>query len=226
MQLPNFKNQDLLQQALTHSSYVYENPQAGPDNERLEFLGDSVLEFVVRDLLFARYPDMAEGEMSKRCDRLVNQTSLAEIAVQLNLPSSLRLGSGAQAERHNPSVQADAFEALIGAYRLDAGLNPVYDYVAAIFAPLVAQVIALPPTDPVSALQEWVHGHIGPDAPEYRELREAGPDHGKTFEVAVCLGGKVYGKGQGRSKKEARKNAASQALINLQAFSPDQAVDQ
>jgi ribonuclease-3 len=209
MNIPDFENQTLLQQALTHRSYAREN--GTDDNERLEFLGDSIIEFVVRDLLFENYPTMDEGEMSKRCDQLVDEGQLAAIAVAVGLPERLRLGHGAQHERSNASVQSDAFEALIGAYRLDAGIQATYAYVQAIFGPLVNQVMALPPTDPVSTLQEFVQAHFG-GLPEYRELSATGPDNAKIFEIGVYINGQGYGVGQGRRKKDARKQAALEAL--------------
>jgi ribonuclease III len=214
MQLPDFKNEAWRRQALTHSTYVYEHPDEGPDNERLEFLGDSILEFGVRDLIFSRYPAMAEGEMSKRVDRLVDQSCLANLAVQLGIPALLRLGSGSQYERNNPGIQSDAFEAVIGAYRLDSGIQAAYDYVAAIFGPLVEQALDLPPTDPVSALQEMVQAD-GIQLPEYRVTKVTGPDHARSFEMTVHIGEKAYGIGQGRNKKEARKNAALDAIQRL-----------
>ncbi|MEY3300004.1 MAG: hypothetical protein RLZZ597_3264 [Cyanobacteriota bacterium] len=215
MKLPEFKNKKLLQQALTHSSYARENRTA--DNERLEFLGDSIIEFVVRDLLFAKYPTIDEGEMSKRCDQLVDQSQLAALAVALGLPALLRLGHGAQHERNNPSVQSDAFEALMGAYRLDAGIQAVYDYAEAMFSPLVNRVMKLPPTDPVSTLQEFAQANAWP-LPEYRELSATGPDNAKTFEIGVYVNGQCCGVGEGRSKKEARKQAAWAALQQVRTI--------
>lgn len=214
MDLPNFKDEKLFQKALTHSSYAKE--YGVPDNERLEFLGDSIIEFVVRDLLFIKYPTMDEGEMSKRSDLIVDQSQLAAISVKLGLPRQLRLGSGSQAERENPSVQSDAFEALIGAYYLDAGIIAVCEYAKTIFRPLVNRALDLAPTDPVSALQEYVQANFGGQLPEYRELSAIGPDHAKTFEIAVYINQECYGTGQGNSKKEARKQAASNALYRLQ----------
>ncbi|MEB3288726.1 MAG: ribonuclease III [Leptolyngbya sp.] len=214
MELPEFKDKKLLQQALTHSSYAKENGVS--DNERLEFLGDSIIEFVVRDLLFTKYPMMDEGEMSKRSDLIVDQAQLASIAVSLGLPDLLRLGSGSKTEKDNPSVQADAFEALIGAYYLDAEIIAVCDYAKMIFRPLVNRALDLSPTDSVSAFQEYVQANFGGQLPEYRELSVIGPDHAKTFEIAVYINHERYGVGQGHSKKEARKQAASNALYHLQ----------
>lgn len=220
MELPNFNNEKLFQQAVTHSSYAREKGTA--DNERLEFLGDSIIEFVVRTLLFTQYPHMDEGEMSKRSDLIVDQSQLAALAVDLGLPNHLRLGSGSQQERDNPSVQSDAFEALIGAYFLDSGINAAYDYVQVLFSPLIFKTLHLTPTDPVSAFQEYVQANFGGQLPDYRELSAVGPDHAKTFEIAVYVNDQCRAVGQGRSKREARKQAALNALrqLNLEKSPP------
>ena len=215
MPLPVFQDFKLLQQALTHSSYVNEHPGEGLDYERLEFLGDSMLEFVVRDLLFARYPSMDEGKMSKRADVLVDESRLATLAVQMGIPEKMRLGVGAQHERHNPSVQADMFEAVIGAYRLDAGIDSAYRYVESIFKPLVDHVHVLPSTDPITELQEYVQAHLGSSLPSYRVVEALGPDHAKVFTLEVWVGPTIYGIGKGGSKKEAKKKAALEALRRL-----------
>ncbi len=216
MPIPDFKNANLLKQALTHSSYAYEESSKCLDYERLEFLGDSIIELVVRDLLFARYPDMSEGEMSKRGDRLVSKPFLASLSVQIGIPPMLRLGSGAQHERENPSVQADAFEAMVGAYRLDAGLEAAYQYVASIFKPMVDIALDFRATDPVSEFQEYVQAHIGSTSlPEYRIVEATGPDHAKIFSLELWVGSTCYGRGKGNSKKEAKKNAALEALKRL-----------
>ncbi len=217
MELPKFKNETLLWRALTHSSYANEHPEAGPDYERLEFLGDSILEFVVRDLLFAHYPDMDQGDLSKRADVLVDESRLAELAVQLGIPPQIRLGVGAQAERNNPSVQADVFEAVIGAYYRDAGIAAAYDYVKSMFDPLVDRVYELSVTDPVTALQEFVQANWGGTLPNYVEVERSGPDHAKVFVYEAQVAGKSYGTGQGNSIKEARKQAAIAALRKLKA---------
>lgn len=215
MGLPAFQNPALLRQALTHSSYANEHPTEGPDYERLEFLGDSILEFVVRDLLFARYPAMTEGDMSKRADQLVDESYLAELAVEFGIPAQMLLGAGAQHERHNPSVQADMLEAVIGAYRLDAGTAAVYGYVESIFTPLVDRVTDLQASDPVTEFQEYVQRHFDSALPDYRLRGESGPDHAKEFTVEVFVTNTSYGTGHGHSKKEARKNAATDALRRL-----------
>ncbi len=217
MELPKFQNEALLRQALTHSSYANEHPSECPDYERLEFLGDSILEFVVRDLLFARYPDLNQGDLSKRADVLVDESRLAELAVQLNIPPQIRLGVGAQAERNNPSVQADVFEAVMGAYHLDAGITVAYAYVKSIFEPLVDRVYEPWVTDPVTALQEFVQANWGGTLPNYVEVERSGPDHAKVFVYEVQVAEKSYGTGQGNSIKEARKQAAIAALRNLKA---------
>lgn len=215
MGLPTFQNSALLRQALTHSSYANEHPTEGPDYERLEFLGDSILEFVVRDLLFARYPTMTEGDMSKRADQLVDESYLAELAVKFGIPARMWLGAGAQHERYNPSVQADMLEAVIGAYRLDAGTAAVYGYVESIFSPLVDRVSELQASDPVTEFQEYVQAQPDSVLPDYRLRDTSGPDHAKTFTIDVFVTGTRYGTGHGRSKKEARKNAAIDALRRL-----------
>jgi ribonuclease III len=223
MELPKFQNEAWLRQALTHSSYANEHPEenehpkAGSDYERLEFLGDSILEFVVRDLLFERHRAWNQGELSKRADVLVDESRLAELAVQLGIPDRIRLGVGAQSERSNPSVQADVFEAVIGAYYRDAGIAAAYDYVKSMFDPLVDRVHELWVTDPVTALQEFVQANWGGTLPNYVEVERSGPDHAKVFVYEVQVAGESYGTGQGNSIKEARKQAAIAALRKLKA---------
>ncbi|MBU6228638.1 MAG: ribonuclease III [Cyanobacteria bacterium REEB459] len=214
LSLPVFQNPDLLLQALTHSSYARQHPGTA-DYERLEFLGDSIIELVVRDLLYARHPNAPEGELSQRSDRLVNQACLADLAVQLGLPDRLRLGVGAQRERQNPSLQADVFEAVIGAYRLDAGLESTYTYLVALFTPLLEESWDVVSLDPVSQLQEYLQSRPGLPMPSYQVLGETGPDHAPCFTVAVLIDGQVYGVGRGGSKRIARKRAALATLKQM-----------
>jgi len=219
--LPPFHNPTLLQQALTHSSFLQDDPRAGPDYERLEFLGDSVVEYVVRDLMIARFPDLSVGDLSKRCDALTDEASLAALAVELGLVPLLRLGHGSRNQQNNPSIHADSFEAVVGAYCLDSGMQAAYGFVAALFTPLLDQVPAQALTNPISTLQEYVQAQAEGALPEYRLQREFGPDHDKGFEFAVYINQQIYGVGQGHSKKEAKKQAALEALRRLGRLPPD-----
>lgn len=219
--LPSFRNPTLFQQALTHSSFLHDHPHAGPDYERLEFLGDGVVEFVVRDLMMARFPHLSVGDLSKRCDGLTDETSLAALAVELGLVPLLRLSHSARAQRDNPSLHADSFEAVVGAYYLDSGMEAAYRFVADLFTPLLEQVPNPALANPVSTLQEYVQARLGGTLPEYRLQREFGPDHDKGFEFAVYIDQQPYGVGQGHSKKEAKKQAALAALQRMGQVPPD-----
>lgn len=214
-----FHNPALLQQALTHSSYVNENRDAGlNDNERLEYLGDAVLDFVVAEWLFREYPELAEGDMTNLRARLVRQDTLARLARRINLGEHLLLGKG-EAEsggRSRPHNLCAAFEALVGALYLDAGLEGV----RAAFRPLLEPELqrALQDQsarDPKSLLQEWVQAryHL---TPTYETVSEEGPDHAKAFTVHVLVNGCVLGVGTGPSKQAAAQQAASVALRRLQ----------
>lgn len=214
--IPLFKNKALLLQAFTHSSYTHECSNSASNYERLEFLGDSIIEFVVRDLLYELYPYMSEGEMSKLRIDLVNESRLANIAVTMDIPAQLRLGVSASDARNNPRVQANAFEALIGAYRLDTDIETVYQFTRSIFYPLINQKIKSMFIDPISELQKYVHKNIGPHSPTYQLLMQIGPDHQPEFQMAVSIKGKIYGIGKGNTKKEAKKEAAINALENLE----------
>jgi ribonuclease-3 len=215
MELPTFQNAALLRQALTSPTYANEHPEEGFHYQQLEFLGDSIVEFVVRDLMLEYYPSMNVGEMSQRCDRLVTKSAFASLAVQLSIPDLMRLGRGSQAERTNPKMQADMFEAVIGAYRLDAGVVAAYSYVESIFRPLVERELELPLVDPVSELNEYAQSELGGITPDYRVVEASGPDHNKVFILEVWIGNVSYGRGQGKSKSEARKQAAISALRRI-----------
>ena len=210
--IPLFKNKALLIQAFTHSSYTHECSNSGSNYERLEFLGDSIIEFVVRDLLYELYPYMNEGEMSKLRIDLVNESRLADIAVAMGIPAQLRFGASARNERNNPRVQANAFEALIGAYRLDTDIETVYQFTKSIFYPLIKQQTKTRFIDPISEFQKYAHKNIGPHSPTYQLLMQIGPAHQPEFEIAVFIKGKIYGTGKGGTKKEAKKQAAINAL--------------
>lgn len=217
-QIPRFKNQSLLQTALTHSSYANENPSEGEDNERLEFLGDATLGFIVGSLLYRTYPNMAEGELTRRRSLLVDKPKLAEIATSLDLGQHLRLGVGIKKDggHQSASVLSCAFEALIGAYLLDSGIEATQAYVETLFIPLLEHCTKTRSLiDPKTQFQQWVQANLGHQVPSYKILDAVGPDHDKSFKAAVSVGTTVYGIGIGKSKKAAEKQAAEAALKKL-----------
>ncbi|MGH8823686.1 MAG: ribonuclease III [Jiangellaceae bacterium] len=201
----------LLERALTHRSYAYEHGGL-PTNERLEFLGDSVLGLVVTDALFRRHPELSEGELAKLRAAVVNMRALAQVGRQLELGPYVRLGRGEEATggRDKSSILADTIEALIGAAYLDSGLEAA----SALVHRLVDDLIVTSATlgaglDWKTSLQELTsQAMLG--VPEY-QVSESGPDHAKTFTAAAVVRGAVYGTGKGRSKKEAEAQAAEAA---------------
>lgn len=205
----------LLEQALTHRSYAYEHGGL-PTNERLEFLGDSVLGLVVTDSLYRRHPDLSEGTLAKLRAAVVNMRALASVGRALHLGEFIRLGRGEEATggRDKASILADTIEALIGAVYVDRGM----DEATALVHRMVDDLIDVSATlgaglDWKTSLQEFTsQASLG--VPEYH-VTEEGPDHQKTFTAQVLLGGVVYGTGQGRSKKEAEANAAELAWSAL-----------
>ncbi len=219
--LPSFSDPTLLTRALTHKSYCNEHPSDRlDDNQRLEFLGDAALGFLVGELLYRLYPDLPEGELTRRRSALVDQPSLANLAIALQIGAQMRIGKGVEREhgRENPSLLSDTFEAIIGAYFLDAGVDAVQAYVAQLFTP---QAQAMQPhagaiVDPKSLFQQYALAQFGPENPRYRVVSESGPDHAKLFTVEVLVGDRVYGQGRDRSKREAEKRAAADALRQLQ----------
>ena len=218
--LPTIKNETLRLNALTHRSYVNEHPDAGEHNERLEFLGDAVLGFVVGELLYQRYPEMSEAQLTRLRSNLVDEKQLAKFALQLGIGDVIRLGKGAIKEggRENPSLLSDTFEAYIAAYFLESGIEAVQKFVEPLFKS-VADSIIFPQSDaePKSLVdskgrfQQWALAKFVQN-PEYFIIAESGPDHAKEFTAEVRVNGKVYGFGTGRNKKEAEKRAAEIAL--------------
>jgi ribonuclease-3 len=213
LKLP-FTNYLLLSRALTHRSYLNEHLDAIEDNERLEFLGDAVLDFLVGDWLYNHFPEMAEGELTRLRSALVRTEQLSEFAQSINLGSVLRLGHGEEegGGRQRPALLCGAFEALVGALYLNAGLEAVYDFMV----PLISNAVLLIMNerrdhDPKSLLQEWVQSKgFGP--PVYHIVGTSGPEHEKLFEVQVIVDNQVYGAGSGHSKQLAAKVAARNAL--------------
>jgi len=211
-----FQDRNLLLRALTHKSRSYEDPDAKLDNERMEFLGDSVLGFITSAILFERGPDLPEGKLSKLKSFLVSAHHLHEVAQRLDLGSFLRLGrseemSGGRAKR---ALLADALEALIAALYLDGGVEPCRRFVeneVLAGVDLAALDKALVPSDHKGALQELMQSRHLP-SPRYSIVREEGPEHNKIFTVEARVGGQVAGVGEGPSKKAAAQKAAERAL--------------
>ncbi|MEC4804638.1 MAG: ribonuclease III [Jaaginema sp. PMC 1079.18] len=222
MPLPPTTNSQLRQQALTHRSYAYEHPDKGPDNERLEFLGDAVLGFVVGKLLYQEYPDLSEAQLTRLRSALVDETQLAKFAEKIDLGEQMLLGKGAEKEggRHNPSLLSDTFEAIMGAYFLEAGIAAVQVYIEPLFLPVAAAKIAQTQTrspslvDPKNQLQQWALEQFG-EHPRYFIIAESGPDHDKMFTAEVRIQKRVYGTGRDRRKQEAEKRAAETVLQDL-----------
>ena len=207
----HFKNPQLLSRALTHSSYANEYNLAAGDNERLEFLGDSVLGFITAEYLFSNHRDFPEGELTKLRAYAVCETSLYSYAQEIELGKYLKLGKGEERTggRERPSVLSDAFEAVIAAIYFDGGIDEAKKFVLRFVVPYVEAK----PTfkDYKTALQEVVQQNHG-EALEYVLVSESGPDHNKRFEIEVHLNSNVLGRGVGGSKKKAEQNAAKEAL--------------
>ncbi|MGN8969205.1 ribonuclease III [Intestinimonas sp. HCP28S3_D6] len=216
-----FHDRRLLENALTHSSYANENKSKGEtSNERLEFLGDSVLGMVVADHLYRTHPDMPEGELTRTRAALVCEDSLVEVAAQLELGQYLKLGRGEDAGggRKRPSIQADAVEAVIAAVYLDGGIGSARKLITNFILTNNEREQEGAVRDFKTALQELVQRESG-RVLSYRLMGESGPDHAKVFSVEVDLNGQPIGAGEGRSKKEAEQNAAKAAMARLKAES-------
>ena len=214
----HFADLALLDRALTHSSRAHEYGGDAGDNEPLEFLGDSLLGFIVADLLHRRDPDGKEGLKSRARAQLVSSRSLARRAAELGVPEVLSLGRGEEKTggRQKSALWADAYEALIAALYLDGGLELAQRFVAAEFARELEAVPELAAADPKSALQELLQGR-GEALPEYVVVAEEGPSHRRSFRVRCVIGGQPVAEGAGTSKKQAQQDAARKALDQLRA---------
>ncbi len=216
LRLP-FSDWLLVSRALTHRSYLNEHPEALEDNERLEFLGDAVLDFVVGAWLYNHYPEMPEGDLTRMRSALVHTHQLAEFARQMKIGQALRLGKGeSQAGGYDrDAILCDTFEAVIGALYLDAGLDAVIQYISPMLqaaSNFVLQNHTI--EDPKSRFQEWAQSR-GFQAPVYLTRNAVGPDHSRIFEVDAFVNGVLYGTGKGPSKQSAAKEAARQALKHI-----------
>jgi ribonuclease III len=212
-----------LDRALTHRSFAYENGNP-PTNERLEFLGDSVLGLVVTDSLFRGYPALPEGQLAKLRAAVVQMRALAEVARELNLGSYVKLGRGelTTGGRDKPSILADTLEAIIGAVYIDCGLAEASALVHRLFDPVIANSAVLGAgLDWKTSLQELTAARLL-GVPDY-QVEESGPDHQKQFRAVVRVAGRVLGSGQGRTKKEAEQHAAEAAwnAINAESALPN-----
>lgn len=215
--LPNFKNQKLFLQAFTHRSYLNEAKEKMESNERLEFLGDSILSFVVSDFLYKKYPHFPEGTLTNLRSRLVNTKTLAQVAKELDFGSLLRLSKGEEESkgRQNQSLLADSFEAFIGALFLDQGIQKVSAFLATILLIKADEFVEKKSfKDAKSLLQEYVQAKKQ-NSPLYKVLSEEGPPHAKVFTVGVYVQNKLIAKGKGNSKQEAEKQSAELALETL-----------
>ena len=224
-----FSNRELLDRALTHSSAIPElrgasadlpgDPTHLSDNERLEFLGDAVLELLASEYLLAAFPEWSEGQLSKSRARIVNASSLESAARRLHLGEHLRLGRGEEKTggRQKQTLLADAFEAVVAAVYLDSGLGAARELLQRVLfeQALEERGERIAESDRKSALQEFLQGR-GQAPAEYRLAGESGPDHQKTFRIEVWINGECLARGEGSTKKEAEQRAARSALEQLE----------
>lgn len=219
-ELLQLKNEKLLYQALTHRSYINENPEAGEHNERLEFLGDALLNYLSGQYLFNRYPEKGEDELTRRRSALVDEKQLAKFAIEVGLNLQMRLGKGAIAEGgyQNENLLSSTFEAVVAAYYLDNNSNilalkmviePLFDGVPEDVVMSRSQI------DSKNRFQEWIQRNITTTPPKYVSVQVGGTSHAPEFVATVLVENKEFGKGKGRSKKEAEKAAAEDAWNKL-----------
>jgi ribonuclease-3 len=216
-----FKNLALLREALVHKSYLNENrDQVGQDNERLEFLGDAVLDLVVSELLIKRFPEATEGELSKTKAQLVSESMLSQIARSIELGQYILLGKGEELTqgREKASILSDTLEAIIAALYLDGGLGAATNFIAWCFERTLREFTVPNQShsyfDYKTSLQELCQKEFE-TLPVYELLQESGPDHQKLFEIQLLISGRVISKGVGRTKKEAEQQAAKEAFKQL-----------
>lgn len=209
-----FSDPSLLTEALTHPSKTFESSEHCPHNQRLEFLGDAVIQLVLTERLYKMFPEFPEGQLTKLRSRLVSRSALCKFATSIGLGEVVIMGRGEEASggRNRASILADAFEALAGAIYLDGGLEAAAEVVERLCKVWVDQV-ALSPEErnPKGQLQEKLQA-LAPESPCYRVLEETGPQHDRRFKISVEWQGMLLGKGMGKSKKDAESRAAQDAL--------------
>ncbi len=212
----HFHDNDLLLLGLTHRSYSYSHSQNNQSNERLEFLGDSVLGLVIAEQLYKDHPDLHEGELTKTKALLVSETTLADLAIKCGLNKHILLApeEDKSGGRERPSIVSDAFEAILGAVYLDGGLDAARDVVLRLIYVHKGKMLSDSSRRNFKGeLLEQIQA-LGNGMPRYDVISEEGPDHAKTFTVEVNVGGETIGQGKGNSKKEAEQKAAADALEN------------
>ncbi len=210
-------NDSLYQTAFTHRSFLNESREEMKSNERMEFLGDSVLSFIVSSYLYQRRPEDEEGFLTNLRSFIVKTESLAKVSLTLSLGENLRMSKGEEMSggKENTQLLANTFEAVLGAIYLDLGLEAATTFVHKTLIPLFSTEIELgPPKDSKSQLQELVQ-ELTKTSPKYRILETIGPDHAKRFKVGVFMGGEEIGSGEGSSKQQAEEEAAKKALESL-----------
>lgn len=215
--LPEFKDQNLFRQAFVHRSYLNEAKENLESNERLEFLGDSILSFIVSEHLFRQYPQFDEGILTNLRSLVVNTKSLAKTAKRLGFGEHLLLSKGEEDSRgrENESILANTFEAVIGALFIDQGIDAVKTFLNKELIPNIEEYVQKRVfKDPKSLLQEYVQSKKQ-NSPAYKVLHEEGPAHAKQFTIGVFVEGELVGEGKGKSKQEAEEHAAEQALEKI-----------
>lgn len=216
--IPEFKNNKLLKQAFIHRSYLNETKEKLTSNERLEFLGDSILSFIVSRYLYNTFTDFDEGLLTNIRSLVVNTKSLAAIAKDYNLGKYLMLSKGEEESkgRKNESILANTVEAVIGALYLDQGIEAVGEFIISILSPKIKAIVENKTfKDPKSLLQEYVQSQKQ-NSPVYKVLDEEGPPHAKIFTIGVFIQDEKKGEGIGKSKQEAEENAAKEALGKIE----------
>jgi len=211
---PSFRDVSLQLRALTHRSYLNEHPDTLDDNERLEFLGDAVLDFLAGAVLYNKYPEMNEGRLTRLRAALVNTEQLATFAGAMGLGERLRLGKGEDESggRQRATLLCAGFEATIGAYYLDSGLDAVRAFVEPLFDVAAGEILADEmDVDPKSHFQEWAQAERG-HTPRYVPVSTTGPDHSRIYTVEVLVGDESFGVGSGSSKQTAAQAAARAAI--------------
>ena len=217
MKIPTFKNKQLANQVFIHRSYLNETAETLESNERLEFLGDSILSFVVSSHIFGKYKTSKEGQLTSIRSVLTNTETLYEISRELGLGELLKLSKGEEAGggRKNKTILANTLEALIGGIFIDQGIEAAKKFIQENIISLAEKIIESQGLkDPKSALQEKIQESLR-ESPVYKVIQEEGPDHDKSYTIGVYIGEKLLAEGSGKSKQEAEKSAAYNALETI-----------